>query len=105
MQGSEQQKSIDRQCVQTRRPSHAQANHEVEVADEVQQSVLSKKFRPDCESICVREFGQYQHQRWSNAYDQGMGNRGEVFMTWEGFEPGTWSLELWDLKRFELRTL
>ena len=30
-------------------------------------------------------------------YDQGMGNRGEVFMTWEGFEPGTWSLELWDL--------
>ena len=38
-------------------------------------------------------------------YDQGMGNRGEVFMTWEGFEPGTWSLELWDLKRFELRTL
>ena len=28
------------------------------------------------------------------AYDQGMGNRGEVFMTWEGFEPGTWSLEL-----------
>ena len=39
------------------------------------------------------------------SYDQGMGNRGEVFMTWEGFEPGTWSLELWDLKRFELRTL
>ena len=38
-------------------------------------------------------------------YDQGMGNRGEVFMTWEGFEPGTWSLELWDLKQFELRTL
>ena len=38
-------------------------------------------------------------------YDQGMGNRGEVFMTWEGFEPGTWSLELWDLKRFELGTL
>ena len=38
-------------------------------------------------------------------YDWGMGNRGEVFMTWEGFEPGTWSLELWDLKRFELRTL
>ena len=38
-------------------------------------------------------------------YDQGMGNRGEVFMTGEGFEPGTWSLELWDLKRFELRTL
>ena len=31
-------------------------------------------------------------------YDQGMGNRGEVFMTWEGFEPGTWSLELWDPK-------
>ena len=31
-------------------------------------------------------------------YDQGMGNRGEVFMSWEGFEPGTWSLELWDLK-------
>ena len=41
----------------------------------------------------------------SALYDQGMGNRGEVFMTWEGFEPGTWSLELWDLKRFELRTL
>ena len=41
----------------------------------------------------------------NNPYDQGMGNRGEVFMTWEGFEPGTWSLELWDLKRFELRTL
>ena len=40
-----------------------------------------------------------------DGYDQGMGNRGEVFMTWEGFEPGTWSLELWDLKRFELRTL
>ena len=39
------------------------------------------------------------------SYDQGMGNRGEVFMTWEGFEPGTWSLELWDLKRFELGTL
>ena len=39
------------------------------------------------------------------SYDRGMGNRGEVFMTWEGFEPGTWSLELWDLKRFELRTL
>ena len=38
-------------------------------------------------------------------YDWGMGNRGEVFMTWEGFEPGTWSLELWDLKRFELGTL
>ena len=38
-------------------------------------------------------------------YDQGMGNRGEVFMTWEGFEPGTWSLELWDLKQFKLRTL
>ena len=38
-------------------------------------------------------------------YDQGMGNRGEVFMTREGFEPGTWSLELWDLKRFELGTL
>ena len=38
-------------------------------------------------------------------YDQGMGNRGEVFMTWEGFEPGTWSLELWDPKRFELGTL
>ena len=34
---------------------------------------------------------------------QGMGNRGEV--SWEGFEPGTWSLELWDLKRFELGTL
>ena len=32
------------------------------------------------------------------SYDQGMGNRGEVFMTWEGFEPGTWSLELWDPK-------
>ena len=31
-------------------------------------------------------------------YDQGMGNRGEVFITWKGFEPGTWSLELWDLK-------
>ena len=29
----------------------------------------------------------------------------EVFMTWEGFEPGTWSLELWDLKRFGLGTL
>ena len=40
-----------------------------------------------------------------STYDQGMGNRGEVFMTWEGFEPGTWSLELWDLKRFELGTL
>ena len=39
------------------------------------------------------------------SYDWGMGNRGEVFMTWEGFEPGTWSLELWDLKRFELGTL
>ena len=26
-------------------------------------------------------------------------------MTWEGFEPGTWSLELWDPKRFELGTL
>ena len=38
-------------------------------------------------------------------YDQGMGNRGEVFMTWEGFEPGTWCLELWDLKQFKLRTL
>ena len=33
----------------------------------------------------------------NTGYDQGMGNRGEVFMTWEGFEPGTWSLELWDL--------
>ena len=42
---------------------------------------------------------------WNTFYDQGMGNRGEVFMTWEGFEPGTWSLELWDLKRFELGTL
>ena len=43
--------------------------------------------------------------RERDSYDWGMGNRGEVFMTWEGFEPGTWSLELWDLKRFELGTL
>ena len=47
----------------------------------------------------------HQIQETKRFYDQGMGNRGEVFMTWEGFEPGTWSLELWDLKRFELRTL
>ena len=46
-----------------------------------------------------------RHSLRRRDYDQGMGNRGEVFMTWEGFEPGTWSLELWDLKRFELGTL
>ena len=42
---------------------------------------------------CLSRVGSYHL-----GYDQGMGNRGEVFMTWEGFEPGTWSLELWDLK-------
>ena len=48
---------------------------------------------------------KFLQEKLERVYDQGMGNRGEVFMTWEGFEPGTWSLELWDLKRFELRTL
>ena len=48
-----------------------------------------------------KESKGYARQR----YDQGMGNRGEVFMTWEGFEPGTWSLELWDPKQFKLGTL
>ena len=26
-----------------------------------------RSVRPNCESVCVREFGQHQHQRWSNA--------------------------------------
>ena len=63
------------------------------------------------ENQCVVLLPAGERNDWSspllavNKYDWGMGNRGEVFMTWEGFEPGTWSLELWDLKQFKLRTL